>query len=292
MFSIINRFDDALRHINRSVELNQGELNRAEQTNCLLTRSFILRAAGRDADGLEDLLRAFESTRDDETPVRARAASAAMRFFPVEPRGRAFVDNCQELLLRLLCDASFHRFRNQAMTAVISVGQRFLKLGKVSEAEQLLTPFLAQFDPNSDELPWEMYFLKGSLQYSRGHLDRCWADFVKGLDKLNARVPAGEDVTFSLTWLLDKEEYQTTLATFALQLADLGVIGAQELLKIFEFMNGREIQARLMTRSAALSSDERCCERLRARTSNAFSLLKPRTKSDWSIFLARIEPFV
>jgi tetratricopeptide (TPR) repeat protein len=237
----LDAIDTAMRLLNRA--------DRDEHGRYLVTRAQIREVHGDEDSALIDVKAALELFRPASEYLRLAAASLAVKISSSESGHQSFLHECEERLRKALpgmLDAGQLELAVQTVHALIS---RRLDLGEYHAADQEFGSYLSELDRLSEEhnvgLSWYFSYIRGRLEYALGRYDNVWPYLAEALGKANEDVPLGEDITFSVPWMQSTEKFQSKLGSLALDLYSRHLIPASELLRVYEFNNGREISARL-----------------------------------------------
>ena len=244
LYVAINRYEEALRYMNQALDLVPGHINAYTRSNYLITRARIQQAAGNMESGLQDLIAAFTLLPKDEFSKKSRIASIALGFHPQTEDGQNFVAMCQQFIIDALQSKRYRQSPDLLLAALVTLGTRLLKNGAVQLARDLIEPEWQSLQ-GTGNMPWQFDHVMGQLYYALADYEQCRSFIQSALLKLNQEVPAAGDAAFAPFWIRDKELFQTSLATITLFLVEHSLLPAEELLTVFEFMNGREISARL-----------------------------------------------
>ncbi len=248
-----NRFDEALSYLDRAIELTDGTMDTSERSEYLLTRGIIKRAIGNEANGLEDLIGAYELAAAKSSIRVFRIASAAMRFHSQDDEARQFVGKCLQVLIEELESMRQRSNPSLIVTMATSIAERYLEQARAQELPRSVWTELDWLESLEGNKPWQYHFIRGWLDSELGKLDVCWPRFETALEMLERKVPRGESVAFAPSWMHDKEKFQQTITRVAAQLIDQGALPTTELVRLYEFANGREIASRFKAR---LSTEE------------------------------------
>lgn len=240
-----NRFEKALLYLDQAIKLTDGKVAVSERSEYLLTRGLIKGVLGNEAAGLDDLIAAYEPSAAVSSIRALRVASAAMRFHSEQPEHREFIARCSQALIEELKSKRRRSDPSQVLTMVTAMAERYLEENRPQELPESLRAELDWLDSLEGNFAWQYHFIQGWLAYQSGELDACWPRFEMALGIIDCKVPRGEDVSFSPSWMLDKEKFQQNISSVAVHLVDLQILATKELLKLYEFTNGREIISRL-----------------------------------------------
>ena len=248
-----NRFEKALLYLDQAISLIDGKMAISERSEYLLTRGILRHALGNENAGLDDLIAAYETSASSSSIRTLRVAAAAMKFHSEQPQHREFITKCSQVLIEELKSKRCRSNPSLVLTMAGAIAERYLEEKRPEELPKSLLTEFDWLDSLEGDLPWQYHFIRGWLAYQLGKLDSCWPRFELALEKIDLSVPFGEDVSFAPSWMQDKERFQEILSSVAVQLVDCQVLETKELLKVYEFTNGREIISRLESR---LSPDD------------------------------------
>jgi tetratricopeptide (TPR) repeat protein len=247
----LNLYNDAMRCLDRAVDIAFGAVRATERSRYLLSRSQVRRAVGDAEAGLRDLREAYQLIPQDNLSFRGALAAGAMSFYPQSPDGQRFVAECQELVKRLVANGGYADAALQAPYLCGSLCLRLLRDGNVEAAKEIFAPWWEQIEAEKASYDWQIASIQGWLQYAQHKDERCWPFLLEAEEKIDLTLPTGSNVQFAPFWLQNKGEFQELLARVALDLAWRELIPSKELLGVYEFMNGREISARILGEEAA-----------------------------------------
>lgn len=248
LYGKVNRGDEALEHIDRALASESARLDRRLAASYLVTRSTILKEMGAHEEGVRSLMQAASGLPRLLSPVGYRIACAAVELYPDSEDGRQFVEECKGLLAGALADTSTREEFSLRITVLAQFCKRLLRDGAARRADELLAAELQWLAERGVSLTWDFEHLIGWTKYELGEYEECWAHLKAALGLIDRKVPTAGDVSFAPFWMRDKEEFQKTLAATCLKLVGDGRLPADELVAVYEFMNGREISARLARR--------------------------------------------
>jgi CHAT domain-containing protein/tetratricopeptide (TPR) repeat protein len=246
-----NRFESALEYLNRAIKIVGEKSDIEAQSEYLLSRGIIKNALGEGASGLDDLITAYEMSLTI-SPLRAlRIASAAIRFHSEQPEHREFIERCLNIVIDEIQSKRQWSKTSMVLTMLTTIAEKYLEENRSEELLELFKEDFEWLDSLEGALSWRYGFIRAWLAYQSGELENCWPEFKLILDFIDRSVPTGEDVSFSVSWMHDKEKFQQVISSVAVDLFDRGILPPIELLKIYEITNGREIGSRLSTQLSA-----------------------------------------
>jgi len=246
----LNLYQDAIRCLDRAVEIAFGQVRATDRSRYLFSRSQVRLALGEAEAGLCDLMEAYQHIPPENLGFRGALAAGAMSFYPQSLEGQRFVAECQVLVKQLIAEGT-HLNAVEAPFLYGSLCTRLLRDGQVETAKQIFAPLWEWVAQEDASYSWDIAYLEGWLQYAQHRDERCWPFLLDAGEKIDLAVPTGSNVQFAPFWLQNKSEFQNLLAAVALDLAGRGLIPAEELLGVYELMNGREISARILGAEAA-----------------------------------------
>ena len=136
-----------------------------------------------------------------------------------------------------------------AAAAINALIVRLLRSGHELQANMKYAPYLIKLDVLAEELGidfgWQIQFTHARLEYAIGRYADVWPYMVKALEKSDNSVPKGKEISFTISWMNSRAGFQAELASIAIDLNRRLIIPSEELLRVYEFNNGREIRARL-----------------------------------------------
>lgn len=247
----LNRFEDAIPYLNRAVTMASGAVRATERARYLFSRSQVRLALGDAEAGLSDLREAYESISPDNLSFRAALAAEALSYYPQSTNGQQFVTECQTMVNQLIAEEAYIETSVEAPFLYGSLCTRLLRDGQVAAASEIFAPLWERIEATGANYDWKVAYLQGWLQYAQHRDERCWPFLTEAGEKIDIALPSGGNVQFAPSWLQNKGEFQDLLATVALDLVSRGLLPAEELLGVYEFMNGREISARILGEEAA-----------------------------------------
>ncbi|HEX8227749.1 MAG TPA: CHAT domain-containing protein [Chloroflexia bacterium] len=253
LYTQVNRNEDAKVCFNRAIELSQQSLDAQAFARYLLARGMVHQALGDDEAGIQDLQRALTILPHDAIDLRGRLAASSQRFYPISESGKSFLAECRKFIVDLLENESFEEDLALIITMLTAVCERWLQEGQVEEAQALFEPCWNRFALMDIQGSWQLPYIRGWISYTLGAYKECWPYFEAAVRDINEEVPVAEDVSFAPSWLQDKATFQDNFALVALNLVEQGIVSAETLLSVHEFMNGREISARLLGKEAGTS---------------------------------------
>jgi tetratricopeptide (TPR) repeat protein/CHAT domain-containing protein len=244
MYLHLNRYEEALQFLNKAIELSPGSINSRARANYLISRAWLREELGDFSSGFEDLMQAADLTETQDTHRRNRIALLALMFKKVPPKGRSFLESCKDLIVRSINSLEMEQTPLALAAIVANLAMFLLRNGNVEEANSIVRPKW-EWLSSQWELSWEMDHAIAWLEYLRGDYARCWPLIQTAMRKIDEDVPSLKEASFAESWMSDKEELQGNIASMTLGLIDEGIVGAEELGPLYEFMNGKEIAARL-----------------------------------------------
>ena len=263
LFGEINRLDEAFRSINRAITVSMVKRPRGH-ANMLITRAVIQARLGLAREAAADLEAADRLAPADAYGLRMRIAAAVGFWLANTEIPGDLVNNAENRLWAFIRKSSSATPPSTLVTALAGLGMLLLARGRFDDARRLdgdhLQPFLR--DGDLGQWPWELLYLKGRLERKFGTNEESWPWFRATLDALEAEVPSQEDAAFSGTWLADKDAFQAELADLAIDLVTRHAIDASELPRVYEFVNGRSLGARLARQNAAMDLNATIRDRL------------------------------
>ncbi|MGB9178453.1 MAG: CHAT domain-containing protein, partial [Pyrinomonadaceae bacterium] len=194
---------------------------------------------------LKDLIVAYDIASAAKSNRKLRIAATAMRFRSDQSEGRDFIQKCLHVLLATLGDKERRSYPSLILTIVILIAERYLEEGTAVDFLSLLQPEFEWLEGWDMNFPWQYEYVRGWLAYQLGDSRIAWSRLERAANKIDEKVPQGEDVSFSPTWMYDKDRFQQHLSTVAIELVRRDDLSRTELLKVYELTNGREIAARL-----------------------------------------------
>lgn len=266
LYAEVNRYQDALHSLDRAIELLGGRMTANPYWSVYrLNRGWFKQMLGEHEAGLQDLMEAFHELPKDALLMQARIGAAAMSFYPQSRAGKDFVQQCRDLIVDLLKQDEFPGDPSLLLSLLGQLSSRLLRDGHIQETESLLAPFRNWIEEEQESMPWEIFYILGWLLHAQGRSADCWPFIELALFKLEWDVPAGEETSFALFWIQNKSTFQELLATVALDLVGRGALPPHTLLTVYEFMNGREIIARMLSVEEEISPvyDQAILERYR-----------------------------
>jgi tetratricopeptide (TPR) repeat protein len=247
----LNRYEDALRCLDQAIEMASGDVHATERSRYLSSRSEVKLAVGEVEAGLRDLRDAYRNISSDNISFRGALAAQALSFYPHSPEGQQFVVECQTLVKRLIMEEDY---ADEALATAYLRGAfciRLLRDMQVEAARKIFVPHWKWIEATGTSYDWKTVYIRGWLQYVEYEDERCWPFLMEAAQKIDLILPTGSNVQFAPFWIQDKGEFQDLLASVALDLTERGLLPAEELLGVYEFMNGREISARILGEEAA-----------------------------------------
>jgi tetratricopeptide (TPR) repeat protein len=246
MYQQLNRYREALQCLDRAIALAGGSVNEQIRRPYLVSRALLKRKSDPDA-GIDDLRAALKVSASPATKLRV--AAAALRFGPNSDEGRKFVLTCRAMLSDAIT-ADMDLDFGLMVVVYTQMAELLLDEGQTDQAGSILTSVIERFAQHREKHPWQMDFVLARLWNETGNYEQCWRSLESAWDTLDRQIPGGADASFAALWLLDKNAYQSRLATIVMGLIERGAIEAETLLALYEFMNGREINSRISADAA------------------------------------------
>ncbi|MDQ1638773.1 MAG: hypothetical protein QOF62_2112 [Pyrinomonadaceae bacterium] len=240
-----NNFPEALKGLNQIIAMIADKKPTIEWSDYFLCRAELGRTLGNAEEGLQDLIRAYDIASVAKSNRSLRIAALAMRFRSDEEQGREFIQKCLRTLLAALGDKERRSDPTLIVTIVTQIAERYLEEGNAHDFVALFQPEFEWLEGWNLTFPWQYDYVRGWLAYELGDTKAAWLRLESAANKIDERVPQAEDVSFSPTWMHDKERFQQRLSSVAIELVRQHDLPNTELLKVYELTNGREIAARL-----------------------------------------------
>jgi tetratricopeptide (TPR) repeat protein len=262
----INRYAEALNYIEKALSSRAARIDKRLQASYLVTRAMVRWRLGDAEEGVADLMHASDILPPASATLTRRIACAALEFYPASGAARAFVEKCKAQLAEALREEDFKFDPSQHITFLFQLGKRLVREGDARAAQDLLERERRWLDDDGVDFPWQLYHLRGLIAYGLGEYEETWGHLKAALERLERDVPVAEDAAFATFWMQDKESFQMELASVCLDLFERGHLGTAELLGVYEFMNGKEISARVERRAEAAATpvSERLAAAVRA----------------------------
>ena len=201
----------------------------------ILTRLAELRAALEEEPVLDELQEAWELSAGLRGP-RAVAAGAILHCANRAAVAEQLVTSAEGFLTDLVGTGSVD------VLAVLRLCQYQRERGEFDAARAAL----AGVEPLMGvvglpwQLPWQRFLLMDPADPAKR-----WSAAQLVLDALDdGIVQASGDADLVASWLVDKEEVQRELVACITEAVSRGVAAAGEYLRVFEFVNGREVRSR------------------------------------------------
>jgi tetratricopeptide (TPR) repeat protein len=260
----INRFDEALRSIDQAIAVSLARSPHGH-ASMLITRAVIQARRGLLSDAAANFEHADNLIPTGADEFKVRLAAAVAFWVPNLKKGDALAETAEKRLWSFI-NGEKSAFRSPLLTALGGLGILLLNQGRLDDVQQLDSDYIQSYlaDCEEAQCPLELLQLKGRVERKLRSDESSWPWFDAALSVLEADVPQKEDAAFSGTWLADKEAFQTELIDVAVALLYRQAIDPTELLRIYEFVNGRSLGARLARENAALDLKATIVDRLRA----------------------------
>lgn len=294
LYSDLNRFEDVIQCMDHALEIDFGAVHAIAQSRYLLSRGQAKLELGKIELGLDDLRKAYQVVPSDNLLFRAVIAAASLSFYPQSSVHKRFVNECQEFVNQIITSGELTDETVGAPYLYASLCKRLLRDGEVIKANEIFSKLWERIESGGVRYGWEAAYLRGWLLYAQHKDERCWPYFIEAEEKIDESVPVDSNVQFAPFWIQSKSEFQFLLAEVALDLVERGTIDSDELLGVYEFMNGREISARILDENAAEMNDsasilDRCASHKRAQELNliVFFFLETENKVHLAYLNAR-----
>jgi CHAT domain-containing protein/tetratricopeptide (TPR) repeat protein len=262
----------AKRYIDRALEVTAHRVLPEDRAALFLTRGVIRLNALEDVTGgIEDLSEAFAGSQRGAQQVAIRAAATVVRHSLAIGTNAPFVRHCVEWLEERLREdvdrsARTEMVLNQELSwkalIVTVLAEHHLALGSVADAEARLQKELALLDRYAAQMPWQFNIVRSRMHHVLRRFDLSAAHLSAAMESIDREVPTGDNSPFALGWMYDKREFQEVVGRLALDLSDRGFLVDNDLVDVYEFLNGREIGARLQYGSDSHSTAEQLAIRL------------------------------
>lgn len=233
----------ALSHLDRAIVLTAGGPRTQERASLLVSRGHIRRLLNLDDDALRDCAAVLALPVAKSVQVRAACVAALCR--PSTEPGCKTQDEAVAAIRRYLDATRDAPVSDRRGTALGSMAEFLLRQGRVAEAGKLLNGSVPRWRAANVRLPWEIDAVEGWLAHIAGQDERSWQHLQSAMARVDHEVPHGDDARFAAGWLHDKGELQARTAQVGIRCVRGGSASARELLRVYEFINGRELSARL-----------------------------------------------
>jgi tetratricopeptide (TPR) repeat protein len=242
LYEEVNRPAEAIRYVDRAIELAHGPIDAPVRGTYLLSRAILRRSLGDMDKGLEDLAAALEILPTDR--MKLRAAAATLGFEPSTQKGKEFVERCRKMAIQHVQQGSSPELGLEILVYG-QLAEYFLRSGRPGDAKALLEQFSDKHNEMLEDAPWQFDFVMARACYACGRDQVAWEHVRRAWQALEEEVPRAEEAEFAISWMQDKDQVQRTLASIACEAVRHDAISAQVLPAVYDFSNGREMNARL-----------------------------------------------
>jgi tetratricopeptide (TPR) repeat protein len=266
LYTELNRFADALREIDLAIANTDRVVHPRQHAGLLITRAVTRAGLGLVEEMAADLDQAERLLPEDAENERLRLASAAALWLGKTESQHVRVDQAKKELSAAIRRRSVRAVPSLLVTALYALGTLFIETSRRDDLERLnenyLEPLLRARD--TTDWPWALLYLKARLERLLVGDEAAWSWYRAALDRADADTPAEGDLGLSVTWFADKDRFQTEITQLVVDLLDRRAVDASELLRVFEFANGRALGVRLAPREAVTDAAAAVAGRLAA----------------------------
>jgi tetratricopeptide (TPR) repeat protein len=188
-------------------------------------------------EGLEEALHLAEH----QGPLLAQVASAALGLDrqgcvpePVIARSVSVIKNLFDAWDQL-------HVSDVLATAAAALGEWYFHHGQPDSARAVVDRLVTAGGEHVS-WPWQLLQLRARLLPASESQTR-WKLLNAALDRVEAEVPDESGVAFTTPWMADKSEFQADLLESTSSAVRHGIAASVDAVRVFEFMNGREMQA-------------------------------------------------
>lgn len=241
LFIAVGRPAAALPHIEHALAAYASGPFVEKRGNMLVSLAEVQRALGRHDIALACAKQALELVISPALKIQASAVAAHCR--PETDEDREFQKVAATNLRRFIDDAA--RLDGLLVTALASLAEWLVVHGEFDEVASILQRVHGWAEEANVSLPWQIDSIESRLAHAAGELEAAWIAARSAMDKVDDAVPQLADSRFAAGWLSNKNELQARISDIGIECVRQGVIDANELLRVYEFINGRDLSARL-----------------------------------------------
>lgn len=250
-------YEVARRYIDRALDVTENRVLPEDRAALFLTQGVIRLALADAAGGIEDLAKAFADSQPGAQQIAIRAACVIVRHPTATQPHSEFVQTCVKWLQERLKEDACRSNPSRMALIVITLAEHEMAAGRTKEVELRLHKELAWLDRHTAQMPWQYHIARSRMHHELASFKLAASHLSAAIRSINSDVPTGEEAAFALGWMRDKRVFQDMLGQLATDLSDRGFLSGDQLLEVYELLNGREISARLEDESDSRSIAER-----------------------------------
>jgi CHAT domain-containing protein/tetratricopeptide (TPR) repeat protein len=249
----INRFADAAREVDAAIAATDRVVEPRRHANLLITRAVIRMRTGLTQEGAADLNQADNLVPADAEVVHLQIASAAAMLLSKTDSHSDLIERAENRLWAAIRRGSVRNLPIVLATALCALGTLLIEGNRLDDLRRLDRDYLGPVlrDRDAEEWPWQLLYLKARIERALNGDEASWPWLRAALDRVDADTPADGEVGVSVTWLADKDDFQAEITQLAVDLVNRQAVDASELLRVYEFANGRALGVRLARRAVA-----------------------------------------
>jgi tetratricopeptide (TPR) repeat protein len=256
-------YQGARAYLDRAIEVTAHRVLDEDRAELFLARGVVRLALDDATGGVKDIAEAFaNSLAKSKYHIATRCACAVVQYSLRSESHAEFVQVCLEWLEVRLNEGACRNDLISMGLIVTTLAEHYLVNGCANDAESRLHQEFALLDRHAARMPWQYHIVRSRINHDLERFQVASDHLSAALKSVNKHVPTGEDAAFALGWMYDKRYFQATVGQLAIDLSNRGVFAGDQLLEVYEFLNGREIGARLERESNLGSVAERLAKRL------------------------------